>query len=103
MHIHTAFFWLWRTAPAEQRKIFEDGLNLLASDPNVVNRSIGSPASTNRDVVDNSYDYALVLHFESLDAHNAYQTGEAHQRFLEQCAEMWIRVQVYDISTTVDR
>lgn len=97
MHIHTVFFWLWRTAGSEQRNIFENGLKLLASDPNVISGNIGRPAPTDRYVVDNSYDYGLVLFFENIDAHNAYQVGDAHQTFLKDCADIWSRVQVYDI------
>lgn len=100
MHTHTVFFWLIPSTTSGERKQFEEGLRILCSDKNVRDHRVGGPAATNREVVDNTYDYALVLHFESLGAHNAYQTSEAHDRFLNMCRHMWWRVQVYDIDET---
>lgn len=97
MHIHTVFFWLWKTQSEQQRQQFEQGLDLLTRDPNVLDRRIGKPASTSRHVIDSSFDYGVVLRFESLASHNAYQAGNAHQDFLDSCAPLWSRVQVYDI------
>ena len=97
MHIHTVFFWLWKTLSKEQRRQFEQGLDLLTRDPNVLDRRIGTPAATSRPVIDSSYDYGIVLRFESLTAHNAYQTGKPHQDFLKNCGSLWSRVQVYDV------
>lgn len=98
MHTHTVFFWLWKTLDEEQRRKFEHGLDLLTRDPNIRDRRIGKPASTERSVVDSSYDYGIVLQFDDLAAHDQYQGSEAHQEFLDTCAEMWSRVQVYDIN-----
>jgi len=97
MHTHTVFFWLWKTLSVEKRRQFENGLDLLSRDPNVLDRRIGRPAETNRSVVDSSYDFCLIARFETLAAHNAYQESEAHQVFLDTCSEMWSRVQVYDV------
>lgn len=100
MHIHTVFFWLWKTLSDEEWQRFEQGLDLLTRDPNVLGRHIGKPAGTNRPVIDSSYDYCIVLHFDNLAAHNAYQAGKAHQDFLDGCASFWSRVQVYDIEAS---
>ncbi len=97
MHIHNVYFWLWKTTGEKQRGQFEQGLDLLTRDPNVLDRYIGRPAMTDREVIDTSYDYGVVLRFENLKTHDAYQAGEPHQRFLETCAALWSRVQVYDI------
>lgn len=97
MHVHTVFFWLWKTISIEERTRFEHGLDLLTRDPNVRDRRIGKPAGTKRDVIDSSYDYGVVLRFEDLAAHDAYQAGHAHQVFLETCADLWSRVRVFDI------
>ncbi|NNJ75331.1 MAG: Dabb family protein [Anderseniella sp.] len=100
MHIHTAFFWLWKTSGPEQIRQFENGLDMLTHDPNVLERQVGKPAATSRPVIDSSYDYAVVLKFSGLAGHDAYQAGQAHQLFLETCASMWSKVQVYDIETS---
>ena len=97
MHIHTVFFWLWKSSSAQDRKQFEEGLDNLTKDTNILMRKIGKPAATNREVIDSSYDYGVVLHFENQAAHDAYQAGEPHQRFLSDCMRLWNRVQVYDI------
>ncbi len=97
MHIHTVFFWLWKTTSPEQVRQFETGLDLLTRDPNVLERQIGKPAATSRAVIDSSYDYAVILKFSDLASHDAYQAGEPHQLFLETCASLWSKVQVYDI------
>ncbi len=97
MHVHTVFFWLWRSTSPEQIRQFEKGLDLLTRDPNVLERQIGKPAATRRAVIDSSYDYGVVLKFSDLASHDAYQSGQAHQAFLETCANLCSRVQVCDI------
>lgn len=101
MHIHTVFFWLWKTISDDDRAQFERALAMLTSDPNVRDRRIGKPAATDRPVIDTSYDYGVVLRFDDLAAHDSYQSGQPHQQFLQTCAHLWSRVQVYDIDETV--
>lgn len=97
MHTHTVFFWLWKTTSQAQRAEFRKGLQHLLKDPNVRHATIGEPAKTDRDVVDNSYDFGVVAVFDSLEAHNAYQVGRHHEEFLQMCQDLWSRVQVYDL------
>lgn len=97
MHVHTVFFWLKEETSPEDRKSFEAGLSDLSSDPNVLEKHIGKPALTDRPVIDSSYDYGITFTFNDLDAHNVYQAGQAHLGFLDNCAGMWSRVQVYDL------
>jgi hypothetical protein len=99
MHIHTVFFWLKDNVSPTQRQQFENGLDLLISDTNILDRKIGTPAATSRDVIDATYDYGIVLMFDSLAAHDRYQASQTHIEFLQNCATMWKRVQVYDIQT----
>jgi hypothetical protein len=49
-------------------------------------------------VVDSSYAYALVLQFDDLAGHNAYQVSAEHQVFLDRYLPMIRRVQVYDVA-----
>ena len=97
MHVHTVFFWLQSDCDKDGRAQFEHGLSQLTSDPNVRDWRVGRPATTTRSVVDASYDYAMVLGFDDRAAHDRYQAGEHHQRFVKTCAASWTRVQVYDI------
>ena len=101
MHVHSVYFWLWKTLDADKRRQFEHGLDLLTRDENVLTRHIGQPAETNRDVIERGYDFGVVLTFENLKTHNAYQAGQPHQIFLDTCSDMWARVQVFDVSETI--
>ncbi|MEO0913190.1 MAG: Dabb family protein [Pseudomonadota bacterium] len=99
MHVHTALFWLLKTLSPEDRQAFRNGLDLLTSDPRIRARSVGVPAETHRSVIERGYDYGIVLTFDSLSDHDAYQSGAPHQQFLDTCAHMWTRVQVIDLQT----
>ena len=98
MHTHTVFFWLKAGLNEGDLKRFADGLGLLTLERHIRERRIGRPAATRRDVVDSSYSYAIVLHFDDLDAHDAYQVSDEHQTFLDMRFRMIDRVQVYDIA-----
>ena len=73
------------------------GLDQLTQESHIKSRRIGKPAPTERDVVDSSYSYAIVLQFEDLAGHDAYQASSEHEIFLDTCFDMISRVQVYDI------
>ncbi len=98
MHTHAAFFWLKDGVDAGGQSIFRKGLDLLTKEGHVHERSIGQPSATNRDVVDSTYTFAIILKFDDLAAHDAYQVSDEHQVFADTCFDMIHRVQVYDIS-----
>jgi hypothetical protein len=98
MHTHTVFFWLKDDVDEAGHKAFWEGLDLLTREPHVRDRRIGKPAATRRDVVDSTYDYAIVLGFDDLGGHDAYQVSDEHQAFLETCFAMISNVQVYDVA-----
>jgi hypothetical protein len=99
VHIHNVYFWLKVDLESQATAAFEEGLSALAGDPNVKSGYYGKPADTSRDVVENSYTYALVLVFDDLAAHDRYQAGAVHLKFVEDNASKWDRVVVYDIQT----
>ena len=101
MHIHTVFFWLNDDMDDADRQRFADELNLLMSDPNISDGNFGTPAATDRPVIDSSYDYGMVLKFRNLAAQEAYQKSSEHDRFIDNCAHMWSRIQVYDINESL--
>ena len=101
MFIHAVYFWLRDDlAPAETQQ-FVDGVRSLRDLATVQQGYVGVPAPTDREIIDRSYSYALVLAFADQAAHDAYQVDPVHDRFRERCAPCWRRVQIYD-STTVD-
>ena len=97
MHIHNVYFWLKDDQSNESRAEFEEGLAWLTGDAAVSVGYFGQPAGTQRDVIENSYSYGLVLAFEDMAAHDRYQEGAAHLRFLDKNMEKWSKVVVYDI------
>ncbi len=94
--IHTVFFWLDENLSKEELTEFEEALVLLGTVPTIDQYYWGPPAATeNRDVIDNSYSYAINVHFSSLKAQKTYQDHPIHKEFLKQ-APKWKKVIVYD-------
>ena len=99
MHIHNVYFWLKNNLDNEAFNAFEQGLETLTRDPVVKSGYFGKPANTDRDVVENSYSYGLVLAFNDLVAHDQYQAGAIHVKFVGDQLSKWARVVVHDIET----
>lgn len=99
MHIHNVYFWLKDDQDAKSIAEFEEGLAWLAADPYAKSGYFGKPADTDRDVVETSYSYGLVLVFKDRAAHDKYQEGSAHMIFLDTNKEKWSKVVVYDIES----
>lgn len=98
MIIHNVYFWLNGDA---DRGAFVEGMRLLITDSNIVHGYYGTPATTPaRDVIDSSYDYAIVLLFDDVARHDAYQASAIHDQFLADHAAKFKRVIVYDMETT---
>lgn len=51
-----------------------------------------------RPVVDQSWDYALSMTFDTLEKHNAYQTDADHHHFIDTFKPMWAKVLVMDLA-----
>lgn len=94
--VHNVYFWLKEGITAEEEKAFLTGLTSLKEIESIGQFYYGPPAGTPRDVVDNSYDYALSIHFKDKAAQDAYQIDPVHLAFVEKLADSWRKVQVYD-------
>lgn len=94
--IHTVFFWLKEDLTDEQRAAFVRDVKTLEKVGTIKAFHLGQPAKTPRDVVDNSYDYALILHFADPAGQDAYQVDPIHLAFVKAQENSWTRVQVYD-------
>jgi hypothetical protein len=94
---HSVYFWLREGGTAKDtRKIVEAGQTYLAGIPGIVKMTVGVPASTSGGPVDNSYSVVLLIEFENKAALDVYDTHPNHLRFIEECKDLWSRVQVYD-------
>ena len=95
--VHTVFFWLTETTDDAGRANFVAGARALAEAPTVRHCFVGTPAGTPaRAVVDNSFDYSLMLWFDDVAAHDAYQVSEVHQQFVDEQGAKFARVVVRD-------
>ncbi|NND11989.1 MAG: Dabb family protein [Flavobacteriaceae bacterium] len=94
---HTVYFWLHEPKNQDHRKSFETSLKkFLNTSKNITTKHIGIPASTNREVIDNSYTYSLLLTFKDKEAQDRYQEEPAHKLFIEESSGLWSKVLVYD-------
>jgi hypothetical protein len=90
------FFWLVDDT-AEVKKNFLKELILFIDQVDEIKKvHVGPPAETDRDVIDNTYSYSLVLTFDSKKEHDIYQDHAAHKKFIENASSLWKKVLVYD-------
>ncbi|MCB9876120.1 MAG: Dabb family protein [Planctomycetes bacterium] len=71
---------------------------LPAQIPGIVAMSIGGPLPSDRDVVDDSFDLALVMRFENAEALHTYETHPVHVDAVKTVlAPNAARIVVYDV------
>ena len=101
MMTHTVFFWLRADLTSAERTEFEAALRTLLTIPGASRALIGRPAATpKREVIDDSYDFALELDFPSLAVQDLYQAHPVHAAFVESQSAKWHRAKVYDFAWT---
>jgi hypothetical protein len=83
-------------ADPEVRAKFEKELNKLATIETIVEKHLGVPAMTPRDIVDSSYAYSFFITFMDKEGHDIYQVHPKHLEFVKECEALWDRVIVYD-------
>ena len=96
MMVHNVFFWLRKDLTQAQVKEFKEGIAMLTKLPSVRHGFIGRPSSTNRPIIDRSYDYGLTVVFDDLAAHDAYQIHPDHRVFVDRNESKWSAVKIYD-------
>lgn len=95
--IHTVLFWLRDDLTEQERRAFVVDNQSLAEIPSVQRLYFGPPAATAaRDVIDSTFDYALILHFADLAGQDAYQVHPLHLEMVEQHSDKFERIVVYD-------
>jgi len=94
---HHVFFWAKPGLSPDKLKKLESGIRSLGKIESVKSIHIGVPAATpDRDVVDHSYDYSLLVKFNDIKGHDMYQDHAIHTQFVTECQDLWIKVVVYD-------
>ena len=94
---HTVYFWLKDGLSDQELKGFEAGMKSLEGAPSVRRVYTGKPAGTpSRDVTDNTFDYSLVLWFDDVAGHDAYQVSPTHLKFVADHEAKFDVVKVFD-------
>ena len=98
--VHTVYFWMKDPGNAPNNSVFTKNLRTFLDAVDVIRSyHIGVPANTPRDVVDNSYTFALIVTFDDKAAHDIYQEHSIHKSFIAETQHLWTRVQIYDSIT----
>lgn len=99
--IHTVFFWLKNPESKPDREAFEKSLKKFIDQSEFIQtKHLGTPADTDRSVIDNSYTYCLMVSFASKEDHDKYQAEAGHKLFIEESSDLWEKVLVYDSVNT---
>jgi hypothetical protein len=96
MFTHCVFFWLKPGMTADEKGELERKLRALTTIPSVVHGTVGTPASTNRPIIDRSYSWGLMVAFKDLAGHDAYQEHPVHDDFRDSCGKFFDKVLIYD-------
>jgi hypothetical protein len=92
--VHMVFFWL---KPETDVKEFISGTeSFFKQVPEIVKYHIGTPAGTERSVVDNSYSVSLVVTFKSKADQDVYQNHPVHMKYVADNKDKWLDVKIYD-------
>ena len=93
---HMVYFWLINDSPEVKKKFLKELKDFISQVEEIKKVHIGPPADTDRDVIDNTYSYNMVISFDSKKEHDIYQEHPAHKKFIENASSLWDRVLVYD-------
>ena len=92
---HVLFYTPADASAADQAKLLE-GLQTLRGISAIKLAHIGTPAATDRAVIDRTYTYSWLCLFESAAAELEYQQHPIHDDFRNQYARYWEKVVIYD-------
>ena len=96
---HHVYFWLKEEHRNEADfRAFEEGMSGLLKLKGLLGGFWAVPAKVmERPVIDQSWDYALSMDFESVEAHDAYQVDPDHNVFIDSFKDWWAKVEVRDL------
>lgn len=96
MFAHSVYFWLRPDLNEDEIRQFRDGVTALKTIESVRFAFTGTPAPTDRPIIDRSYSCALIVVFDDMAGHNFYQDHPIHDKFRIECASLWTKVLIYD-------
>ena len=96
MFVHHVLFTLKNKDSEADKKALVEGLNTLKGVETVKVLSIGTPADTDRPVINKDYSVSLLTIFDDAAGEAVYQTHPVHLAFIEQCKHLWEKVVIFD-------
>jgi hypothetical protein len=96
MFVHHVYFWLKNPDSTEDKAALIAGLSELRTIETIRLVHIGQPASTNRGVIDTTYNVSWLLIFDDAAGEAVYQDHPMHHAFVAKCSHLWQKVVVYD-------
>ena len=97
MFSHVVIFWTDPANPKAADELIAGAKKFLAPLPGIVHFHVGNMAPSNRPVVDQSYQVALNVVFDSKQAQDNYQVHPLHLEFVEKVFKpVCKKVVVYD-------
>jgi len=94
--IHHVYFWLKNPDDPDVNKKFLEGLKEMGTIESISLLHIGTPADTDRPVIDNTYHYSFLIGFKDRKGHDIYQEHPIHDKFRNEYSDMWTKLLVYD-------
>lgn len=94
--VHHVYFWLKNQNSAADKASLIAGLTQLSKIEEIKMAHIGTPASTDRNVVERGYAVSWLLFFDNPEQEEIYQNHPIHLKFIEDHAHLWDKVIVYD-------
>ncbi|MDM1296764.1 Dabb family protein [Sphingobacterium sp. N143] len=95
--VHVVNFWLKKDISEKDKKDFVGFFEELRKIETIQSLNYGIPAQTNdRPVVDNSFDYTLIVTFKDLKDIGVYETHPIHLKAIEKYQHFWTKVMVKD-------
>ena len=96
MFSHIVIFWTDSAKTNAADEVVAGAKKYLPSIPGVIHFHAGKKASSDRGVVDQSYQVGLNIQFETKQAQDDYQDHPQHLEFVKKCNSLWTKVVVYD-------
>lgn len=82
--VHVVLVWLKEPGNVEHRQRIIEISREFEAIPGVIDLSVGEVVTSDRLIVDDSFDVGLYLTFSSVDAMNTYLANDRHQQALRE-------------------
>ncbi|GAB3640794.1 Dabb family protein [Spirosoma arcticum] len=96
LFVHHVLFYLKNPDSETDRAKLLEGLNKLAKVPTIRMVHIGTPAATNRAVINRDYAFSWLCFFDNPADEETYQKHPIHDEFRNNYAQLWEKVVIYD-------